>query len=144
MVLHAQLDPVLVQLMSIKCCNAPCIVLRADDSVVHEVYRTADLMEFTVQSKEYCAKSHTSRCMVPPNQLRRSWHGKSTQFLTLQTELERRDWAPESAGRRHNSSPEPLEWKLPHVLHASCLKAVWAVLTEQGLCSPFPDLLNAT
>ena len=49
MVLLAQLDTVLVQLTSIKCYDVPGIVLRADDPVVHEVYRTADLMEFTVQ-----------------------------------------------------------------------------------------------
>lgn len=82
--------------------------------------------------------------MFPSNQVRSPWHGKSTQFLPHQNELDLRDWAPERSGRRHSSSPESLEWKLPHVLPASHIKAVLAVLTKKGLCSSFPFLLNAT
>lgn len=69
---------------------------------------------------------------------------KVNSILTHQTELDLRDWAPERSGRGHSSSPESLEWKLPHVLPASHIKAVLAVLTKQGLCSSFPFLLNAT
>lgn len=52
--LCAQLDPGLVQLTSTKCCDVPGIMLGADDSVVHEVYRTADLMEFSAEGIIVC------------------------------------------------------------------------------------------
>lgn len=52
--LCAQLDPGLVQLTSTKCCDVPGIMLGADGSVVQEVYRTADLMEFSAQEIIVC------------------------------------------------------------------------------------------
>lgn len=54
--LLAQLDPILVQLTSIKCCNLLASVLKAGDSVVYKIHSTTNLMEFTVHRDKYHAK----------------------------------------------------------------------------------------